>query len=152
MRASTALPDSILSRHFDKVRAKWPDAILAAYSGGFAALSVPAAKLFNPEDWNRPTTTLLALLPPGYPQSEPNEFYYESNLTLAHGGIPASTFEFYELFGGPSQRRIPGFTRLMMRMRPRTWNPNDCDMVTVVNFMRVALNAAEPAPTHKGGE
>jgi hypothetical protein len=43
-----------------------------------------------PEGWSKQTTQLLVLLPPGYPQTPPDSFYTEVELTLAGGAEPGA--------------------------------------------------------------
>jgi len=41
-----------------------------------------------PAGWNKQETALLILLPPGYPETPPDNFHTDTDLTLADGGEP----------------------------------------------------------------
>jgi len=41
--------------------------------------------------WNKPSTEVLLLVPPGYPATPPDNFYADSDLRLANGGQPGNT-------------------------------------------------------------
>ena len=43
-----------------------------------------------PSGWNRQTTELLIVIPPGYPTTPPDNFYVAPGLILASGSEPAN--------------------------------------------------------------
>jgi hypothetical protein len=128
MSSTDALPDSTLARQFDRVREKWPQAMLTAYSGqGCAVLSVPDVEPLHADALSRPNVTVAVILPYGYPQASPDLFYVQGDLRLAHGGSIRWT----------SADAPFGFQRIHNRMA--MWRPNSDDLVTIVNYLRVAL-------------
>jgi hypothetical protein len=44
-----------------------------------------------PAGWNKTTTSLLILVPPGYPVTPPDNFYTDPDLRLAGGAQPGNT-------------------------------------------------------------
>lgn len=46
-----------------------------------------------PAGWNRTTTPLLVLIPPGYPMTPPDNFYVPTGVRLASGAIPSNYSE-----------------------------------------------------------
>lgn len=141
-RSEHALPDSILSRQFDKVRAKWPTAMLTAHEGphGYAVLSVSGAPLANADRLNRPTTTIAVIIPHGYPMAAPDYFAFDADLRLAHGGSVMWT----------EGSHLPGFVRFVFHLRG--WDPNRDDLVTIVNTMRQMIGGAAVAEERYYGE
>lgn len=59
--------------------------------------------LFNefplPPGWNRQTTELLVIIPPGYPTTPPDNFYVRNGLKLADGRMPSNYSENQTLLG-----------------------------------------------------
>lgn len=43
-----------------------------------------------PHGWNRQSTELLVLIPPGYPVTPPDNFYTDHDLRLANGQVPGN--------------------------------------------------------------
>ncbi len=52
-----------------------------------------------PQGWNRVQTRILVLIPPGYPETPPDNFYVETGLKLADGGSPGGYNESAEKIG-----------------------------------------------------
>ncbi len=44
-----------------------------------------------PGGWSKDQTSLLVLIPPGYPVTPPDNFYADADLRLSGGGVPGST-------------------------------------------------------------
>lgn len=52
-----------------------------------------------PAGWNKKSTEVLVLIPPGYPVTPPDSFYTEPDLCLAGGGQPGNTAQGHSVNG-----------------------------------------------------
>ena len=52
-----------------------------------------------PPGWNRTVTSLLVIIPPGYPVTPPDNFYVASGLRTASGNMPSNYSEGHSHFG-----------------------------------------------------
>lgn len=56
----------------------------------FRAFTLPAG-------WNRESTDLLVLIPPGYPETPPDNFYVQNGLRTESGAVPGNFGEHQEV-------------------------------------------------------
>ena len=54
-----------------------------------------------PPGWNRESTDLLVLIPPGYPETAPDNFHVRSGLRVESGAVPGNYTDEQELLGEP---------------------------------------------------
>ena len=52
-----------------------------------------------PPGWNRESTDLLVLIPPGYPETAPDNFYVRTGLRVESGAAPGNYSEDQDLLG-----------------------------------------------------
>jgi len=71
-----------LQQHF-------PNSTIARHPDGSIFVEVPDVHL--PAGWSKASTSLLLLVPPGYPTARPNGFETDPDLRLQNGDMPAGT-------------------------------------------------------------
>ena len=69
-----------------------------------------------PPGWNKPTTKILILIPPGYPTTPPDNFYTDDDLRLADGSQAGSTSLGQAHAGEPWQQ-------FSYHVQPGEWRP-----------------------------
>ena len=91
------------------------------------------------EGWNRSTTNILFLVPPGYPSGAPDCFWVEpKGFRLKNGGTPINSND-----GNPIPGDInPERTTTWFSWHLESWNPNRDSLVT---FFNVILSRLKPA-------
>ncbi len=52
-----------------------------------------------PPGWDRGSTDILVLIPPGYPETPPDNFYVPNGLRLQSGAVPGNFAEGQEVLG-----------------------------------------------------
>ena len=52
-----------------------------------------------PAGWNRESTDLLVLIPPGYPETPPDNFYVQNGLRTESGTVPGNYAEDQDVLG-----------------------------------------------------
>lgn len=120
--------NTVLDRQFHELREVYPAATLepTTHPLGNRRLTVPGCRLLKPDAFDRNTATLMAILPLGFPQASPDAFYFNRDLRLSHGGFVPTAVD-----------TEGDFARFYAHAR--RWHPNVDTLLTVVNFMRVAL-------------
>ena len=119
--------DQALSR----LKRKYPGSLLQRRPDGTALITIPEFRL-SPH-WNKPKTSLMFILPVGYPLAPPDTFWTDADLRLAHGGFPSNT-DLNTRYGGPEPR-------LWFSFHPATWSPSQDDALTFVQLIRQRLTS-----------
>jgi hypothetical protein len=70
-----------------------------------------------PPGWNKVSTRVLVLIPPGYPPSPPDNFYTDNDLRLANGGLPGST-------SANQVKAGKQWLQFSYHVNPATWRPH----------------------------
>jgi hypothetical protein len=73
-------------RQFERIKERYPDALLEQLPSGAALVTVPNFPL--PSGWSTPSTAVRFLVPVGYPGPHPDCFWATSGLRLANGTMP----------------------------------------------------------------
>ena len=109
--------------------------LIALPSGG-NLIEIPKLKV---EGWNRSTTNLLFLLPPGYPSGAPDCFWVEpKGFRLENGGTPINSNDANPIPGDVNPER----TTTWFSWHVESWNPN---RDTLVTYFNVILSRLSPA-------
>lgn len=87
MTAAAAQPTPLtpLELEFEALQRRFPEAILRS-EGGVIIVSAPGVGL--PEGWNKATTTVHFVVPPGYPFANPDCFNIDDDVRLSSGVLP----------------------------------------------------------------
>lgn len=88
--------------------------------------------------WNRPTATILFVVPPGYPAAQPDCFWVEpANFRLEGGGTPQNTNDANPIPGDQTARQTTWFSWHL-----QGWNPSRDSLLT---YFKVILSRLAPA-------
>jgi hypothetical protein len=68
---------------------RFPNSSITRNSDGSVFVEVNGVPL--PAGWSKPSTSLLLLVPPGYPTARPNGFEADADLRLQNNTMPAGT-------------------------------------------------------------
>lgn len=116
----------IAQQHFDRLKARFPAATMAANGDGSFTVTVP--KMPTGKGWNRESVDIAFLVPAGYPLASPDCFWTEPGLALDHGGPPQNT-------GNNAGLNIPQ-DWLWFSWHPSNWNANGSNLETYLNVIR----------------
>ena len=118
--------------HYEKLRTHFASAHLERRPDGSALVLIPDFAL--KPGWNKQQTTVVFIVPVGYPVAQPDTFWTDPDLRLANGGMPANS-GINANYGGPSPR-------LWFSFHPSSWNPNLDDFLTYVKLIGRRLSEA----------
>lgn len=97
----------VIAQQLESLRNSYPDASATPLPSGAHLITIPNVTL--PAGWNRRTTTILFVAPPGYPAGQPDCFWVEpGQMRLENQGTPQATND---------QNPIPG----LLPARQMTW-------------------------------
>jgi hypothetical protein len=116
----------IVQRHFEALLEKRPGATLAANDDQSHTITVPDLQI--PPGWNRDRVAVAFVAPAAYPIAQPDCFWAEPGLALAHGGVPQNTGQ------NPGPNIGPGW--LWFSWHPSNWDANKSDMETYLKIIR----------------
>lgn len=122
---------TIIDQQFKKLQAEFPSATLTAVPSGGHLIEIPDYAL--PAGWNRASSTVIFLAPPGYPAAQPDCFWVEPGaLRLHDGGTPQATND---------TNPVPGVGQrgTWFSWHLQTWNPNTDSLLTYVNVITQRL-------------
>jgi hypothetical protein len=119
----------LLDQQFEELRKTFGQATLRRRGDNTAAIEIKNFPL--PEGWSTPDTSILFVVPAGYPVARPDCFWADANLKLASGQPPANSTPNNQ-HGGPENR-------LWFSWHPSSWNPNVDSLITYVNVVRRRL-------------
>lgn len=91
----------LLEQQHEDLRRAFSGAILDRRQDGSALVTIPDFRL--PPGWNATSTTVLFIVPVGYPIARPDCFWTDPSLRLASGAQPAST-QMNSNYGKPDPR------------------------------------------------
>lgn len=128
----------VVARHWVKLIGVYPGARFRAYKpfgpqGYF--LTIPEVRMVDPEKWVSPFACLGVIIPPGYPQAAPGHFYVKPTLWFRDG--KKITHSAHTVLRSEDTQSIDGWVQFRMH---RDWHANTCDLLTIVNGMRVTLD------------
>jgi|SRR5690242_10931560 len=124
---------SVAELQFEILRQQYPGSRLERLSDGTLLVSVPEVRL--PSGWNQDSTTILFLVPVGYPAARPDCFWADSSLRLLNNAMPANS--------GVQQIPQTGLTQLWFSWHVATWNPGRDSLMTYARVIRDRLARAQ---------
>lgn len=118
----------IVEQQLDLLRKDYPEASATPLPTGAHLITIPNVAI--PHGWNRQTTTILFLAPPGYPGAQPDCFWVEpGQMRLEAGGTPQGANDSNPIPGAPP-RQLTWFSWHL-----QSWNPNQDSLVTYFNVI-----------------
>jgi hypothetical protein len=78
-----------LAEELSAIRERFPDAELVGNPDGGYRLTLPHIRL--PDGWSVVETSVVIIMPAGYPAVRPDCFYTDQNVRLASGAEPANS-------------------------------------------------------------
>jgi hypothetical protein len=112
-----------LGQQFNALKERYPRASLAMLPSGAALITVPDHAL--PPGWNRTSTTIHFIAPPGYPAAQPDCFWVEpSGFRLQNGGTPQGTNDSNPI------PEVGGKSTTWFSWHLQGWYPNRGSLVT----------------------
>ena len=121
----------LTEQQFGRLRGNYPGSTLERQPDGSALITIPDFPL--PPGWNKERTSIVFLVPVGYPMAQPDTFWADADLRLRHGGFPANT-DLNTRYG----RAEP---RLWFSYHPTTWDPSRDTLLTFAKLIRRRLDA-----------
>jgi len=119
----------IIEQQLALLRETCPEASASQLPSGTHLIAMPNVSL--PRGWNRQTTTILFLAPPGYPAAQPDCFWVEpGQMRLANGGTPHGSNDSNPIPEVSPQRQLTWFSWHL-----QSWNPNGDSLVTYFNVI-----------------
>ena len=119
----------IVKQQLDLLQVNRPDASATPLPSGAHLITIPNVKL--PVGWNRPSTTILFVAPPGYPSAQPDCFWVEpSQFRVANGGTPQGSND-----SNPIPELVPPRPFTWFSWHLQSWNPNHDSLVTYFNVI-----------------
>lgn len=125
----------ITSQHLEEVQKVYPDAKIES-EGGQRYLVVPTFRL--PEHWEQPATSLLFLIPNGYPMACPDMFWVSPALRLKNGKEPEGASVYQQYFGKQWQRFSWHYVEPQ-----NAWRQGRSSLLTHLQFCSDRLNQAK---------
>lgn len=119
----------LIEQQFAELKKVFGEAKLKRRQDNSAIVEIDNFRL--PEGWSAKNTSVLFVVPAGYPIARPDCFWADAGLRLASGQPPANTTPNTQ-HGGPEQR-------LWFSWHPSSWNPNVDSLLTYVNVIRRRL-------------
>lgn len=116
----------LIESHFQKLQAQYPEATLSRRPDGSALVVIPNFLL--PSGWSSQQTSILFVVPVGYPAARPDCFWADAGLRLSSGGQPSNT-SVNANYGGAEQR-------LWFSFHPGSWHPTLDDLVTYTKLIK----------------
>jgi E2/UBC family protein E len=119
----------IVAEQLELLRQTHPDAIATPLGTGGHLITVPNVEL--PDGWNRRSTTVLFVTPPGYPSAQPDCFWVEpTQFRLANQGTPQGSNDSNPIPGLNPPRQFTWFSWHL-----QSWNPNRDSLITYLNVI-----------------
>jgi len=108
-----------------------PGASATRLPSGANLITIPSAPL--PAGWNRATTSIHFLTPPGYPAAQPDCFWVEpGQMRLVNGGTPQGSND-----SNPIPELAPPRQLTWFSWHVQSWNPNRDSLIT---YFKVIMN------------
>ena len=127
----------IIAEHLKSLREHYPEASATPMPSGAHLVIIPNVPL--PGGWNRQTTTILFLAPPGYPAAQPDCFWVEpGQMRLANGGTPQGSND-----SNPIPELNPPRQFTWFSWHLQTWNPNRDSLFTYFNVIMKRLGSLQ---------
>lgn len=117
-------------RQFERLKARYPDAMLQELPSGAALLTIPNFPV--PAGWSASVTTVRFIVPAGYPGPFPDCFWCESGMLLASGAQPQSSQDPNAIPETNLQGRWFSWHVLDAQ---KNWNPNRDDLLTYAGII-----------------
>lgn len=119
----------IVEQQLALLREAYPEAIAEVLPSGTHLITIANVSLRS--GWNRQTTTVLFLAPPGYPAAQPDCFWVEpGQMRLVNGGTPQGSNDSNPIPEVGPSRQLTWFSWHL-----QSWNPNHDSLVTYVNVI-----------------
>jgi hypothetical protein len=129
------MPNPIVDKHFERLKARHPDATLAYLKSGAALISVPRRPL--PTGWSATEVMLRYIAPKGYSVAAPDCFWVEPSITV-NGAVPKSS----EL-----KKAIPGTDMhghwFSWHVLDGQWSANEHDLISWLATCMERLQAVQ---------
>lgn len=124
----------IIERQLDFLRTKYDSATATPLQGGFYLIEIRNVRL--PVGWNRAVSTVLFLVPPGYPAARPDCFWLEpGGVRLGNGATPQNTSDSNPIPGLQQARSTTWFSWHLQQ-----WNPNQDSLLIYMNVIERRLD------------
>ena len=127
----------ITLKHFERLKQKYPDAILTPLASGAALVTVSGHPLAA--GWSKSTTSVRFMVPAGYPGPALDCFWADEDLRLANGGAPQASGA--QTIPETSQNGL-WFSWHVVDAQ-KNWNPNRDDFVTYMGMIKERLRLAQ---------
>lgn len=125
-----------LEQQFADIQSAWPGASLSRLPSGAHLVTIPDVKL--PDGWNRASTTILFLAPPGYPASKPDCFWVQpTGMRLKGEATPQGTNDSNPI------PEVSGRSTTWFSWHVKEWNPNGDTLKTYVNVIMQRFGSLE---------
>ena len=116
---------------FLRLKQVYPGAVIERRGDGSALVKLPEFTL--PPGWSKRNTSVLFVIPVGYPLAQPDTFWTDADLRLSHGGFPPNT-DLNTRYGGGEQR-------LWLSYHPTTWHPSRDTLLTWAHLISQRLKS-----------
>jgi hypothetical protein len=124
---------SLIDQQLNRVKKEFPAASVQARGDGSSTIVIPDVPL--PAGWNKDHTTVMFLIPVGYPAAKPDCFWADADLKLRTGAPPKSS----GLQGPP----WGGEPKLWFSWHIEPWNPNRDSLLTFLRAIQDRLQRPE---------
>ncbi|MEJ0011256.1 MAG: E2/UBC family protein [Bauldia sp.] len=119
----------ITQKQFERLKQRYPDAVLTALPSGAGLVTIPAVSL--PEGWSRATSSVRFVVPIGYPGPAPDCFWADQELRLANGQQPQAS----QVNQIPEANQQALWFSWHVVEAAKNWNPNRDDLLTFVGII-----------------
>jgi hypothetical protein len=123
---------ALVEDHFGKLLVAYPRAVIEQRPDGSALVRIPEFPL--PKGWNAASTTVVFIVPVGYPVAKPDAFWADASLRLGNGGVPANA-SINANYGGTEPL-------LWFSYHANSWNPQFDDLLTYAKVILRRLSEA----------
>jgi hypothetical protein len=127
----------IIEQQLTLLRESYPEATATRLPSGAHLVTIPNVRL--PHGWNRQTTTILFLAPPGYPAAQPDCFWVDpTQMRLENGGTPEGSND-----SNPIPEVVPSRQLTWFSWHLQTWNPNRDSLITYFKVIMKRLGSLQ---------
>lgn len=119
----------IIEQQLALLREGYSEATVTPLPSGAHLITIPNVVIAR--GWNRQTTTILFLAPPGYPAAQPDCFWVEpSQMRLENGATPQGSNDSNPIPEAAPPRQLTWFSWHL-----QSWNPNSDSLLTYLNVI-----------------
>jgi E2/UBC family protein E len=120
----------IVEQQFADLQGRYPQATRLALPNGSSLITITQFPV--PDGWNKKETTVVFLVPVGYPYARPDCFWADTELRLGSGSVPMNS----------GTQNVPNVSTPMLwfSFHPATWNANTDSLLTYTNVIRLRFS------------